>query len=46
MQNSDPLEETANIKFIQQLFKFNITFTDNDIKNWMNCDGPGYKHMD
>ena len=26
--------------------RINITFTDDDIQNWMSCDGPGYEHMD
>ena len=42
----NPLEETANSEYIEQLLKLNITFTDNDIPNQMNCDGPGYEHMD
>ena len=46
MQNSDPLEETSNNKFIQQFLRINITFTDNDIQNWMSCDGLRYEHMD
>ena len=46
MQNSDPLEETTNSEFIQQFLRINITFTDDDIHNWMGCDGPGYEHMD
>ena len=46
MQNSDPLEETTNSEFIQQFSRMNITFTDDDIQNWMSCDGPGYEHMD
>ena len=46
MQNSDPSEETTNSEFIQQFSRMNITFTDDDIQNWMSCDGPGYEHMD
>ena len=46
MQNSDPLEETTNIEFIQQLLQISITFTNYDIQSWMSCNGPGYDHMD
>ena len=46
MQNSDPSEETTNSEFIQQFSTMNITFTDDDIQNWMSCDVPGYEHMD
>ena len=46
MQNSDPSEETTNSEFIQQFSRMNITFTDDDIQNWISCDGPGYEHMD
>ena len=45
MQNSDPSEETINSEFIQQFSRMNITFTDDDIQNWMICDGRGYEHM-
>ena len=46
MQNIDPLEKTPNNEFIQQFARLNITFTEDDIQNWMSCDGPGYEHMD
>ena len=23
-----------------------LTFTDDDIQNWMCCNGPGYEHLD
>ena len=46
MQNIDPLEITPNNEFIQQFARLNITFTEDDIQNWMSCDGPGYEHMD
>ena len=26
--------------------KLNITFTEDDIQNWMSCNGPDYEHMD
>ena len=45
MQNSDPSEETTNSEFIQQFSRMNITFTDDDIQNWMSCDGSRYEHM-
>ena len=41
MQNSDMLEETTNSEFIQCFLRIYITFTDDDIQNWMSCDGPG-----
>ena len=41
-----PSEETTNSRFIQQFLRINITFKDDDIQNWMSCDGPGYEHMD
>ena len=40
------MEETTNSEFIQQFLRTNITFTDDDIQNWMSCDGSGYEHMD
>merc|ERR1712183_785187 len=46
MQNIDPLEKTPNNEFIQHFARLNITFTEDDIQNWMSCDGPGYEHMD
>ena len=46
MQNIDPLEKTPNNEFIQQFARLNITFTEDDIQNWMSCDGPCYEHMD
>ena len=46
MQNIDPLLKTPNDEFIQQFARLNITFTEDDIQNWMSCDGPGYEHMD
>ena len=46
MQNSDPLEETTNRDFIQQFSRMNITSTDDDIQNWVSCNGLGYEHMD
>ena len=46
MQISEPLEEITNNEFIQQFSTINITFTDDDIQNWMSCDGPGYEYMD
>ena len=46
MQNSYPSEESTNSEFIQQFLRMNITFTDDDIQNWMSCNDPRYEHMD
>ena len=46
IQISEPLEEITSNEVIQQFSTINIIFTDDDIKNWMSCDGPGYEPMD
>ena len=45
-QNNVPQEVISNNDFVQQFSRVNITLTDDDIQNWMCCDGPGYEHMD
>ena len=45
-QNSDLMEKTTNSEFIQQFLRINITFTEDDIQNWMSCDGPWYEYME
>ena len=45
-QNNVPQEVISNNEFVQQFSRVNITLTDDDIQNWMCCDGPGYEHMD
>ena len=42
MQISESFEEVTNNVFVQQFSALNITYTDDDIQNWMSCDGPGY----
>ena len=46
MQISEAFEEGTNNEFVQQFSALNITCTDDDIQNWMSCDGPGYEHLD
>ena len=46
MQISEAFEEVTNNKFVQQFSALNIIYTDDDIQNWMSCDGPGYEHLD
>ena len=41
-----PFGKTPNNEFVQQFTRLNTTFTEDDIQNWMSCDGPGYEHMD
>ena len=45
-QNNVPQEVISNNEFVQQFSRVNITLTDDDIQNWMCCDGLGYEHMD
>ena len=46
MQISEAFEEVTNNELVQQISALNITYTDDDIQNWMSCDGPGYEHLD
>ena len=39
-QNNVPQEVISNNDFVQQFSRVNITLTDDDIQNWMCCDGP------
>jgi len=45
-QNNVPQEVISNNEFVQHFSRVNITLTDDDIQNWMCCNGPGYEHMD
>ena len=45
-QISEAFEEVTNNEFVKQFSVLNITYTDDDIQNWMSCDGPGYEHLD
>ena len=45
-QNNIPQEVILTNEFMQQFSRVNITLTDDDIQNWICCDGPGYEHMD
>ena len=46
MEVSETFEEVTNNEFVQKFSALNITYTDDDIKNLMSCDGPGYEHLD